>query len=181
MKRKKKKRNKRRKSNQIFVIKKKENERTKCTYVSYKIKLYKTYYTVSYMLSSIVCAPLGACVHAHVCDLLGGLVAHPSFYKTPLSLQEIRSRLWNPANSHYGIPVPAHPTCLPRRLPHTSYLHCVILSAFTQTEDRSHCRLTAASLIWVNMTEAEESQNKTSCTTAKWITKKLYNGTTKRL
>ena len=92
------------------------------------------------------------CLRAHVCEPLGGDVAHPSSYKRPLSLREIRSRLWNPANSHYGIPLAAHPTCFPRRLPHTSHLHCVILSAFTQTEDRSQRRLTAASLIRVNKT-----------------------------
>lgn len=50
-------------------------------------------------------------------------------------MPEIRSWLWNPANSHYGMPLPAHSTCLPRSPPfscfHTPYLHCVILSTST--------------------------------------------------
>lgn len=109
---------------------------------------YPTLYTISHV-SRIYHLPL--CVFA---VRRGG--GTPILLERPLSLQEIRSRLWNPANSHYGIPGPAHTTCLPRRLPNTSYLHCVILSAFTQTEDRSHRRLTAASLIWVNKVQGEE-------------------------
>lgn len=36
------------------------------------------YYTISYALLSIVCVPFGC-----MCDLLGGVAAHPSSYKAP--------------------------------------------------------------------------------------------------
>lgn len=36
------------------------------------------YYTVSYASLSIVCVPFGC-----MCELLGGVVAHPSSYKAP--------------------------------------------------------------------------------------------------
>lgn len=133
----------------------------KFTYAARGSKVHTAYQSVSYIFIIHHACAFGA----RMCELLGGVVAHPSSYKGPLSLPEIRSRLWNPANSHYGIPVPSHalPACQGGSPPRTSYLHCVILSAFTQTEDRSRRRLTAASLIWVNKAEGRVRVRRIRC------------------
>lgn len=68
------------------------------------------HHTMKYIYP-LLCASLWVHVRAIInkltwLDILGGVVAHPSSYKRPLSLPEIRRRLWNPANSHYGMPSP---------------------------------------------------------------------------